>query len=142
MLQKYFYILYFFTTWNIILVIFHKYIYNKINLLFTSFVILITSLYISYINPKYYLFEFNNKDYVFKENNKLFLIDLPMHIGIFIFIYLTYYKYYKKNNSTLLLTFCFMFFYFVVFNTEKIYNLPRYELLAVACASSVLYFFI
>lgn len=142
MLQRYFYILYFFTTWNIILVCFHKYTYKKVNLLFTSFVILITSLYISYIKPKYYLFKFDNKDYVFEGNNKLFLIDLPMHIGIFVFIYLTYYKYYKKNTSTILITICFILFYFTFFDTEKIYNLPNSELLAVASASAVLYFFI
>lgn len=142
MLQRYFYILYFFTTWNVILVLFHKYTHKIINLLFTSFVVLIISMYISYINPKYYLFKFDNKEYVFKGNNKLFLIDLPMHIGVFVFIYLIYYKYYKKNNLTIPITICFLLFYFVFFNTPKIYNISRPELLAVASAGAVLYFFI
>ncbi len=141
MLTKYLYILVFFTTWNLLFVIFHKYTYDKINLLYLSFITLICGLYISFINPKKFVFKFDNEKYIFDGWSKSVYVDIPFHIAIFLWVYFMYNNYYKKQrNDTLYISFLIFVFYICIINVSSVYYISFIEFLIVFTVAHLVYF--
>jgi len=138
-----FYFLIYFTTWNIILVIFHKYTHKYINLLYTSFIILCLSFYISYIKPGYYIYYFNNKKYIVKGLYKL-IFDIVNHLLVFIFILYNYHKYYRThiNYNTLLVSIYLFIIYALFVDIQDIYNVKFCDLLYIHIFASIIYYII
>lgn len=139
MLEKYFYFLVFFTTWNIILVIFHKYTYDKIDIQFSSFIVLFLGLYMSLVKPKKYTYHFNDKTYTITGLHKL-LVDVPLHFMVFLFVYMKYYKYYSKvGDKHWLSVVCIMILYLISMDTNKVYGLSKDEMLLVFSVICIVY---
>jgi hypothetical protein len=146
MVYDYLQIFMFFTTWNVLLVIFNRYTYKYINLLYTSFITLFIGLYLSFINPRRFVFRFANKKYKFVSWEKFISIDIIFHIFVFLYIYYKYYFVYYKNidacteDQLLILSLCILFTYIICINVEKIYGITLLEFLIVFCIANIIYF--
>ncbi len=134
-------IIIFFTTWNVIFVIFHKYTFNKINLLYLSFITLMGGLYISFINPRRFKFTFGNLKLTFDGLSKFIYVDIPYHIAIFLWVYCMYNMYYKSNKDVnLLISFLIFVLYASIINIRRVYGISFLEFLLVFAVSNLVYF--
>lgn len=136
-----FYALYFFTFWSILLVILHKYTYKHVNLLFITFISLIIGSYISFLHPKYFIYEIDNEKIYLTGLHKFIIIDIFAHILPFLFVYFTYYNYYK-NKSILEdpITILIVLIYGIIINHQKIYQIGFREISLILLISICLYF--
>lgn len=136
--------LYLFTFWVIILTIFHKQTFKCVNLLYLTFIVFICGLYISYINPKYYIYETqDNETIIINGFNKFYIVDIFAHTIPFLFIYYTYRNYYA--NTSLLdtpFTFLFILLGFLLINSKEVYNISRQEVVLLYLVATILYFFL
>jgi hypothetical protein len=141
-LKRYFYVFVFFTTWNVLLVLFHRYTYKFIDLLYLSYLTLMIGLYLSFVNPKRFIFRFGDKRYNFNGINKFLVVDLFFHILVFLFVYLTYFSYYHQQScdSSLLNTFAIIIMYVCVVDIKKVYGITFLEFLIVFAITNLLYF--
>lgn len=139
----YFYIFVFFTTWNVLFVILHKYTHSSINLLYLSFITLFGGLYISFINPRRFEYKFLDKKYIFDGLSKFIYIDLPFHVAIFLWVYCMYYIYYKSaadEKDNLFISFLIFVLYVAVVNIRKVYGISFIEFLLVFAVGHLVYF--
>jgi hypothetical protein len=141
---NYFYILFFFTMWNVILVLFHKYTHKYFELLYLSFVTFIMGLYFSTVNPRKYTIYFGDKTIVINKWYLLLLIDLTFHFGVFLFIYFKYYKYYKSvdTNMLLLSSVLLLIIYICMISPSKVYGVNFIEILTTITIVTLFYFII
>lgn len=140
--NRYFYIFKFFTTWNIIFVLLHAYTHQIVNLLYLSYVTLMIGLYLSFVNPKKFVFKFGDKKYVFDKWSKFLSVDVLFHICVFLFVFYCYSVYYLKygDDSQLLLSILIIFFYISMINVKKVYGVDFIEFVVVFCVVNILYF--
>lgn len=133
-------ILYFFTFWNVLLIIVHKYTYKYINLLYISFITLILGLYLSFINPRIFIVDIGNTKYVYKDL-ALIIPDI-IHILIFLFIFYKYNTFYNKKDEdqVLLISIFLLLFYILFVDIKKVYGISLLELLIVFCIANMIYF--
>lgn len=139
----YLYILLFFTTWNVLFVILHKYTHTKINLLYLSFITLIGGLYISFINPRKFVYRVGDEKYIFDGISKFLVIDVPFHIAIFLWIYCMYYSYYKnggEEKENLFISFLIFVLYVSIVNIKRVYGISFIEFLLVFAVAHLVYF--
>ena len=133
----------FLTLWILILVIFHKYTYQYLDLMYLTFISLIVGSYISFINPKMYVV--NNKpdeEIVLKNFHRFVIVDLSVHLFCFVFIWYYYYDYYKHLNSMipLVTSILVLIVYTLNIDVAKVYRLQFKELLYTTLLSTMLYF--
>lgn len=135
------YALYFFTFWNILLVIFHQYTHRHVNLLFLSFMCLVIGSYLSFINPRLFLFQIGEEKIYLTGLHKLIIVDIFAHLLPFLFIYVTYSKYYENQNPLFSpLTLLIVFIYGILINHQRVYRASILELSIVSLISYCLYF--
>ena len=96
--KQYLYAFKFFTTWVLILAIFHRHVYKNINLLYLSFITLVVGLYLSFINPRRFVFYFENVRYEYTGLQKFIIVDIIFHILVFALIAERYGLYYKSKG--------------------------------------------
>jgi len=147
MLSNYLHIFMFFTTWNVLLVIFNKYVYKYINILYTSFITLFIGLYLSFINPRRFIFRFGEKKYSFTSWEKFIAVDIVFHIFTFLYVYYNYFVYYKSldkcaEDKLLIVSLIVLFTYIICINVKKIYGISLLEFLIIFCITNILYFII
>lgn len=129
---------YFFTTWVVILVIFHKYTHKYLDLLYLTFVTCLIGLYISYIHPQKYDFILNYKNYTIKSLDKFILVDLLFHIIAFLFIFAKY-NHKFELNIPFLNSICIILLYSISMNLYQVYGIRQFELLTVMVIANLLY---
>ena len=140
-LEKYLYALKFFTTWCLILALLHIYTRKYINLLFITFITAMTGLYLSFINPRKFVFYFENKRYVYTGAQKFIIVDMLFHILVFYLIYTRYKDFFKDMTDTRTLNaVLLLFLYASVTNFKKLYGVNLIELLCVFIISSIFYY--
>ena len=146
MVYDYLQIFMFFTTWNVLLVIFNNITYKYIDLLYTSFITLFIGLYLSFINPRRFIFRFGLKKYKFVSWEKFIAVDIVFHIFIFLYIYYKYYNsYYSlldkcEEDEILIISLCILFTYIICINVQKVYGITLLEFLIVFCIANIIYF--
>ncbi len=146
MVYDYLQIFMFFTTWNVLLVIFNNITYKYIDLLYTSFITLFIGLYLSFINPRRFIFRFGTKKYKFVSWEKFIAVDIVFHIFIFLYIYYKYYNnYYSLLNKCaedeiLIISLCILFIYIICINVQKVYGITLLEFLIIFCIANIIYF--
>jgi hypothetical protein len=139
--KNYLYALRFFTFWMVFLIVFHHYTYKYVNLLYLSYVTLICGLYLSFINPRRFVFYFEGVRYEYTGVQKFIIVDLIFHILVFYFVYRRYASYYTSNyDMRLLVSFIIVIIYALFNNIKKIYGISFIELFSVFCISTILYF--
>ena len=155
------YALYFLTFWVFILVIFHQYTFKYIDLLYLTFIVLLGGSYISFINPGKYIFKLSDDTNIeFSGFNRFIIIDVAIHLFMFLFIYYWYYDYYKNNNditryiNTALIIILYMIVVTICFIYAKanvkesimpicdIYGIKFIEILIVFIIGTIFYMFI
>lgn len=92
------YALRFFTTWLLILVMFHKYTYPYVNLLLLAFVTSVIGLYFSFINPRRFVFHMQDERYEYTGLQKFIIVDMFFHILVLWLVWSMYGKYYASND--------------------------------------------
>jgi hypothetical protein len=132
----------FFTTWYILLVIFHKTTIKYINLLYLSFVVLIGGLYISYIHPRQYKLIMFNDEYKLEDSRKFILVDMFFHIMAFIFVYSKYKSYYTpiKIDMQLMASIGLICLYSLIINVKDVYSIRLFELMTILVLATLSYF--
>ena len=133
-------ILFFFTIWNLILVLFHKYTHRYFELMYLSYITFMVGVYFSTVNPRKIVF----KNLVIDKWYDLLIIDLIFHFGVFLFVYFKYYEYYKNTNTNIMLlsSVALLILYICMINPEKIYGINLLEMLIVIAVVNLLYFVI
>ena len=141
-IQRYFYVLFFFTLWNLVLVVFHKYTHKYFHLLYLSYVTLMVGMYFSMVHPAQCVYYYKDKKIVIDKWFYLAIIDILFHITVFLFVYFKYFKYYQSvNPDKLLLTSVLLLsFYLCIIDPTKVYGINIIEILAVISAVNLLYF--
>ena len=138
---NYMHILVFFTTWNLLIVIFHTYTYDKLHLLYLSFITLLGCLYLSLVNPKRFVYRLGKDKYVFTGTKKLLYIDIPFHFIIFAFVYYLYNDYYRESDhNTLMLSCILLLGYACIVDIKNVYGIRFVEFLCVFAICNLLYF--
>ena len=142
--EIYLYAFKFFTTWVLILIIFHKYIHNYINLLYLSFITLICGLYLSFINPRKFVFYFDGKKYIYNGIEKFIIVDMFFHILVFYFVYTHYNIYYRTSGYDVKLIWALLIIllYVIFTNIKKIYGISFWEMGLVFVIANILYYLI
>jgi len=147
MLLDYFHILYFFTTWNVLLILFNKFVFKYIHLLYTSFITLFIGLYLSFINPRRFIFRFGPKKYIFTSWEKFIAVDIVFHIFAFIYIYFKYFGYYSSldncnEDKILIISILILFSYIISINVNRVYGISLLEFVILFSIANLLYFII
>lgn len=147
------------TSWVVILVIFHKYTYKHMDLLYLTFLCFIIGSYISFVKPGYFIvLDNDNTEIKFQGFHKFIIVDLALHFIFLMFVYSWYYNYYinpkkfKLILSSILLVFVYLIYvqlYNLFYNkksyilaVEHVYNISFIEFLCTFAIATSLYFFI
>lgn len=139
--NQYLYIFRFYTTWSIIMILFHHHLHTLINLTFVTFITMMIGLYFSFINPRIFIFYFEGCKYKYSGFEKFIIVDIIFHILAFVFILTRRYSSRLAQSSTL--TACLtMFIYIMVFDTKKLYGVYLYEVIAVFMIATILYYLV
>lgn len=128
----------FFTLWVLILVLFHKWSHKYIDLIYLTFVVMISGLYISTIHPRQYNFWLFDERYTLKSWDRFIIADMFFHIGAFIFI-ASVYKSKFRPNQKFFSAVALICLYSLIINPKDIYNLRTFELLSVILVATLLY---
>lgn len=109
------------TTINFILVLFSHFTHKYINLLFTSIFVFLGGMYVSYINPGYYIqIDVNNEKKEIGGWIK-FIYDSIFHILPLVYVFIVYRKYYSSKPS-ILTGILLIIIYLGFVNVEKVYE--------------------
>jgi hypothetical protein len=134
-------LLVFFTTWNALIIIFHKYLYQSIHLKYLNFITCIVGTYLSYFNPKHFDIVWQGKQYRVEGWMKVLIADTT-HFIPFLFVYCLYSQYYVKNfdSMQLLNAIILLMIYVVLLNIKRVYGVSFKELFVVFIIASCLFF--
>ena len=129
---------YFFTVWNIIFLVFHKYTHHYFDLVYMSFITMMIGLYLSYVNPKFFGMKFMGKKYMIQKWYHKLFIDI-IHILIFICaVYL--YGDAVGVDMKLLNTILLFILYISLINGAKIYSIKIEEFMILFSVVTLIYF--
>lgn len=134
------YLFKFFTTWSVLLAIFHRQVFKYVNLLYVSFITLMVGLYMSFINPRKFVFYLQGERFVYNGVEKFIIVDMLFHLFVFGFIWSRYRGYYRGFDNSLLSAMCLFVIYLMTVNVRKIYGLSLTELGFAFVVANVLYF--
>jgi hypothetical protein len=140
MLSKFTNLFDFFTTWNTILVVFHRYTHAYIDLEYLSFVTLLGGLYLSFVNPKRFVFKMFGKKYYVNGIIKFIFVDIIFHLCVFLFVYSHHHSYYKQlhvYNEKIITAFMMLCVYAIVIDCPKVYGIPMDEIVRVYAGSTL-----
>jgi hypothetical protein len=134
-------LLVFFTTWNALIILFHKFLYQSIHLKYLTFITCILGTYLAYYNPKHFEFLLQGKKYRVEGWAKVLVVDTT-HFIPFIFIYCLYHQYYETKFDILQLVnaIILLLIYVVLLNIKRVYSVSLKELFTVFLIGSCLFF--
>ena len=113
--------LFYLTSINFLLVIFSHFTHKYINLLFTSLFVFMGGMYVSYINPGYFIQigENNEKKEIFGLQKVIY--DSVFHVLPLAYVFIMYRKYYSLNPS-ITSAIILIIVYLCCVDVKKIYN--------------------
>jgi hypothetical protein len=113
--------LFYLTSINFLLVIFSHFTHKYINLLFTSLFVFMGGMYVSYINPGYFIQigENNEKKEIFGLQKVIY--DSVFHVIPLIYVFIMYRKYYSLNPS-ITSAIILIIVYLCSVDVKKVYN--------------------
>ena len=134
-------LLVFFTVWNALIVIFHKYLYQSIHLIYLTYITCILGTYLAYYNPKHFDFLWQGKKYRVEGWTRVLVADTAHYIP-FVFVYCLYHQYYETKFDSLQLVnaIILLLIYAVLLNINRVYSVSFKELFIVFLIASCLFF--
>jgi hypothetical protein len=142
-LGRYMYFLVFFTTWNVLLVIFHRYTRNYVDLLYQSFVVMFVGTYFLLVNPGEVMYRVGNKAYHLTGLSPLNLLSHLSHVGALAYIlYLTYgtREMPKARIPQTLTSVMLLLAYGLLVDIRYVYGVSISEAFLVFCIASAFFF--
>lgn len=128
--------LYFFTVWNILFLVFHQVTSKHFDLLYMSFIVMTVGLYLSFVNPKYFVWSGGN---MIKDWKSKIVIDI-VHVVMFLFAMFFIKK--PRHHLKLINTLLVMILYISLVDPEKVYKVKLEEILLVISLFTIIYLFI
>jgi len=138
----YFYAFKFFTTWMVIMALLHNLLFDKVNLLLLAWITCIVGLYLSFINPRKFVFYFEGKRYVYTGLQKFIIVDSIAHVIVLYAMYYLYRNYYKSIgylNTPTIAAIAILMVYLLITNIRKVYGISAHEVVAMAVIAGILY---
>lgn len=137
----YFYVIKFFTTWAVIIIIFHTFTHKYINLLLLAVIVFFGGMYVSYINPRTYFFEFKGEDYnITSPWLRFFAIDTPCHILLLVItVYLYGNNHPKFISLQTLAVFILLLVYILIYDVQDIYKIDEMQMYSVVFCGVLIY---
>jgi len=88
-------------------------------------------LYLSFINPKKFVFYFEDEKYVYTGLEKFIIVDMFFHVAVFAFIWTKYAGYYMEKNATPWLgTLSILAVYAALVPLDKVYGITYEEMIS------------
>lgn len=115
-----------------------------INVLFLSLYILINSMMMTFIHPRYSKFDTKNVTYHLHSTASVY-IDLMFHIAPFIIVMCLFYSQYRLNNAfglSFFISFSLIIFYILCFDPEITYDVMPKNIITGMILSLLVYTFI
>lgn len=109
----------FFTIWVLILTIFNKYTNSIFNLTFLSLLVLLGGFYLSFVHPKYYNVEIVGKTIKIDGCTRFILVDLILHLGVFLYNY----NRFGLSTVSILPSILLVLFYLISIDFYNLYKL-------------------
>jgi hypothetical protein len=135
------YMLNFFTTWLIILVVFNPQVYKYVNLIYLSFIVMMGGLYLSFINPRRFVCYVGATRLEFTGPQKFVIIDMFFHILVYLYIANKYKGIYGhfdlRTLSAVLLIMAYLLF--IKFDVKAVYGVQFWELAVVMFVAHLSY---
>lgn len=132
----------FFTTWSVLMVVFHNQLFKYVNLMYVTFITLIVGLYLSFINPRKFVFYLQGERFVYTGFEKFVICDMLFHVFVFWFIWSRYRGYYPKFDNTLLIAISLFIIYVSLIDIKKTYGITLWEMSFAFALANLLYFFL
>lgn len=127
-LNRYFYIIKYFTFWIAILLLFYNYTSHIFNLYFLTLLTVIGGFYISFCNPKYYSFQFSS--YTLKVDTvfERCIIEFCVHLMLFVFVILNNDKNYSIFSYQTVNSLLFIIIYLLIVDAKNMYHIESIDI--------------
>lgn len=140
----------FMTFWILLFVIFHEITHKYIDLLFLTLLAFFVGLYLSFINPRYYQFQFALEKKTVKVTIKgwtrFILVDVIIHTSMLVFIAINYRRFYmdmlNKDPKPFINAILILMLYLTIVDIDKIYLTSYMDLFILTVLISILYLII
>lgn len=142
--KQYLYAFKFFTTWVFILAICHRYLHQYVNLLYLSFITMIVGFYLSFINPRRFVFYFENERYEYTGIQKFIIVDMIFHILVFTLLAEKYGSFYNGGgiDSRLCVALLVICIYIYMYDPQRVYGITMIEIYTIFFVANILYFLV
>lgn len=129
-------LLYFYTTYTVLICITHYIIPSiPIDITFITLVTFIIGFYLSFIDPKKYIFWLSTKKYTVKGWKRLLSVDL---IHLLVFLYGIYV--FHPNGKNFMISFVLTIIYFLIISITNLYNIKNINtIILLYCLISIIY---
>lgn len=140
--HRYLYAFRFFTTWMIVLVIFHHTTHRYINLLLLATVTAVVGLYLSFVNPRRFVFYFEGERYEYTGLQKFIIVDIMFHVLMLYFVWLRYGGHYLtcEVGHLDMVAVALLVGYVLAHDVQRIYGIHVVEMLAVGIVGLCVYY--
>lgn len=142
MYNRYLYAFRFFTTWMIVLVVFHHTTHRYINLLLLATVTAVVGLYLSFVNPRRFVFYFEGERHEYTGLQKFIIVDIMFHVLMLYFVWSRYGRHYMRCGIGELdvVALALLVGYVLTHDVRKVYGIHVVEMLAVGVVGVCLYY--
>lgn len=141
---EYLYAFKFFTTWMVVMCLFHKQLHMHIHLLYLAFIVCLMGLYMSFVNPRKFVFYFEGERYVYTGFQKFVIVDMFFHVAVLYAIATMYTGFYgdgrRSTRGMYINAFLLLIIYACITNTKAVYGVPFYEMTAVFVIANIAYY--
>jgi hypothetical protein len=133
----------FFTVFNIFLVLISPLVYEYVDVLLTSAIVLVISTYLLYVDPGYFrvrVQKHESNEYVYVDSTRANVLHVVFHVLPFLYT-VTYFPYYAKTGvSTGTLISLLLFTAYATYGQlEEVYDVPAGRIAAIGTGTLVLY---
>lgn len=116
----------YFTSWIILLVISHRYTSKVFNLILLTLLTCVGGLYISFVYPKFYQFQFSSLQITVSTFTERSITEFFIHFLLLLFVLNIYNDNYMFFSSQSLNSIIFIIVYLLMIDVRKVYHL-RYS---------------
>lgn len=135
-------ILQFYTTWNIILVLFHKWTHKYVDLLLSSTLVMVVGWGVVHLNSTYTIRDIHGDALVIRKDPIIMCLDILSHTLPFLFVYSMYSNYYKNSKFGVyqaIAAFMITIAYLLTHEVTRIYGLTPLAMTCLLCIGFLFY---
>ena len=132
LLNNYFYVFKYLTSWVALLVVFHTYTYNVFNLLLLTLLVCVGGFYISFVYPKYYTYQFASLQIKINTIMERCALEFLVHFALLLYVFKTYRCKYNIVSYQTLNSIMLILAYFIMIDVRTMYNLRTMDIACIA----------